>query len=139
MSSAVDLAHPRHDLAVTEADHEVHAHLDPPRDAFDEAHDLGVGDARTGMQSMMRTTPRGDLELGLEHERVVAVTGDAIASSGGPSPGWALGGAIRQKPFSRIADRAAKQAGESKRGRHSQSIEPSRPTIAAVWVSPMTA
>ena len=31
----------------------------------------------------------------------------------------------------------AKHASESKRGRHSQSIDPLRPTRAAVWVSPM--
>jgi hypothetical protein len=34
---------------------------------------------------------------------------------------------------------AAKQASESKRGRHSQSIEPLRPTNAAVWQSPIKA
>jgi hypothetical protein len=34
---------------------------------------------------------------------------------------------------------AAKQAAESKRGQHSQSIEPLRPTSAAVWQSPIRA
>jgi hypothetical protein len=34
---------------------------------------------------------------------------------------------------------AAKQAGESKRGRQSQSIEPFAPTSAAVCVSPISA
>jgi hypothetical protein len=32
----------------------------------------------------------------------------------------------------------AKRLGESKKGRHSQSIVPSMPTSAAVWRSPMT-
>jgi hypothetical protein len=35
--------------------------------------------------------------------------------------------------------RAAKQAAESKRGMHSQSIDPSMSTSATVSVSPMTA
>ena len=35
-------------------------------------------------------------------------------------------GAIRQRPLSASPSRAAKQASESKRGQHSQSIEPSR-------------
>jgi hypothetical protein len=41
---------------------------------------------------------------------------------------------LRSSPSS-----AAKHAPESKRGRQSQSIEPSRLTSAAVWVSAMTA
>jgi hypothetical protein len=36
-----------------------------------------------------------------------------------------------QWPLSRLPSSAAKQAGESKRGQHSQSIEPLRPTSAA--------
>ena len=32
-----------------------------------------------------------------------------------------------------------KAAGESKRGKHAQSIEPSRPTSATEWQSPMSA
>jgi hypothetical protein len=34
---------------------------------------------------------------------------------------------------------AAKHAAESKRGQHSQSIEPSKPTSAAEWQSPISA
>ena len=48
-------------------------------------------------------------------------------------------GATCQRPASGVSSSAAKQAGESKRGRHSQSIDPWRPTRAAVWRSPMTA
>ena len=48
-------------------------------------------------------------------------------------------GAIIQRPWSGVPRSAAKQAPESKRGKHSQSIEPSRPTSAAVWQSPIKA
>jgi MFS family permease len=48
-------------------------------------------------------------------------------------------GAIRQQPCFSSPSRAAKHAPESNRGRHSQSIEPSLPTRAAVWRSPMRA
>jgi len=41
-------------------------------------------------------------------------------------------GAIVQRPFSAFPSSAAKHAGESKRGQHSQSIDPSRPTSAAL-------
>ncbi len=48
-------------------------------------------------------------------------------------------GPISQRPLPGSPRRAAKQAGESNRGRQSQSTEPSRPTSAAVAVSPMSA
>ena len=48
-------------------------------------------------------------------------------------------GASSQRPCSGPPSRAAKQAAESKRGQHSQSIEPSRPTSAAVSQSPISA
>jgi hypothetical protein len=48
-------------------------------------------------------------------------------------------GAIFQCPCSRFPSSAAKHAGESKRGQHSQSMEPSRPTSAPVWQSPIRA
>ena len=48
-------------------------------------------------------------------------------------------GAMSQRPLSGVPSSAAKQAPESNRGRHSQSIDPSMPTSAAVWVSPMSA
>ena len=40
-------------------------------------------------------------------------------------------------PVVRVPRRAAKHAAESKRGQHNQSIEPSRPTKAAVLQSPI--
>ena len=48
-------------------------------------------------------------------------------------------GAISQRPLSDFPSRAAKHAAESKRGQHSQSMEPSRPTKAAVLQSPISA
>ncbi len=48
-------------------------------------------------------------------------------------------GPMRQRPCSGAPSNAAKQAPESNRGKHSQSIEPSNPTSAAVWQSPMSA
>ena len=48
-------------------------------------------------------------------------------------------GASRQRPLPASPSSAAKQAGESKRGQHSQSIEPLHPTNAAVSQSPMRA
>ena len=48
-------------------------------------------------------------------------------------------GAISQRPCSGEPSSAAKHASESKRGQHSQSIEPSRETSAAVLQSPISA
>ncbi len=48
-------------------------------------------------------------------------------------------GAICHRPWSGVPNSAAKQAAESKRGRHSQSIDPSFPTSAAVCMSPISA
>ena len=48
-------------------------------------------------------------------------------------------GASFQRPFSGEPSSAAKHAPESNRGTHSQSIEPSRPTRAAVRQSPIIA
>jgi hypothetical protein len=54
-----------------------------------------------------------------------------VIRAGSPS------GVIRQRPFSGVPSKAAKQASLSKRGRHSQSIEPSSPTSAAECMLPM--
>ncbi len=48
-------------------------------------------------------------------------------------------GATFHRPFSGVPSRAAKHAPESNRGTHSQSIDPSRPTSAAVRQSPIIA
>ena len=78
---------------------------------------------RGGMKSITRDRARLGLEVGLEHERVARGSG---ASTRRTSPS----GASSQRPCSRSPSRAAKQAPESKRGKQSQSIEPSRPTSA---------
>ena len=46
---------------------------------------------------------------------------------------------MRQYPFRPVPSSAAKHAAESNRGRHSQSTEPSRLTIAADCMSPISA
>jgi hypothetical protein len=46
---------------------------------------------------------------------------------------------MSQRPLSDAPSRAAKQAAESKRGQHNQSIEPWEPTKAADLQSPMIA
>jgi hypothetical protein len=46
-------------------------------------------------------------------------------------------GAISQRPCLDVPKRAVKHASESKDGQHSQSIDPSRPTNAAVSQSPI--
>jgi len=46
-------------------------------------------------------------------------------------------GAIFQRPCFSLPSSAAKQASESNAGQHSQSIDPSRPTNAAVSQSPI--
>jgi hypothetical protein len=55
---------------------------------------------------------------------------DVQSPSAGPSS---------QRPWSGVPSRAVKHAAESNLGRHSQSIEPSIPTSAAVSVSPFSA
>ena len=86
---------------------------------------------RGGMQSTTRTVPSGVCQN---------------VSSTSVSPRYCrwkqvppAAGAIRQCPFSSSPSSAAKQAGESNCGRHSQSIDPSRPTSAAVCRSPSSA
>ena len=83
------------------------------------------------MKSIKRDDAVVGLELGLEDQRVVAVAPRDLRGRSA--------GAISQRPCSGVPSRAAKQAPESKRGKQSQSIEPSRPTSAAVSQSPMRA
>ena len=61
------------------------------------------------------------------------------AGSGGVAAGCRRSGRGASDRRRSSPSRAAKHAPESKRGRHSQSIEPSRPTSPAVWVSPIMA
>jgi hypothetical protein len=85
---------------------------------------------RGGMKSSTRTTPSSDSHVVSStnvpgrYRRVVL-----------PPPT----GATSQRPFSALPSSEAKQAAESKRGKHSQSIEPPRSTSAAVCRSPIRA
>ena len=68
----VERAHPGHDRAVVEAEHELHPHLDASADALDDAHEVGLRLARRHeVDEPHGTVVR--LELGLEDERVAAV------------------------------------------------------------------
>ena len=122
---------PRDDPAVVEAQDELHAHGHASLEAADDAHDVGrlVAD-RHEVDDLQHAA--GGVEVRLEHERAVAVAPlrardlarRARAASGRASRRRA---ARRSRPGSRSA------------GRQSQSIEPSRPTSAAVCVSPISA
>jgi len=86
---------------------------------------------RGGMKSVTRTVPAG-----VSHrESRTSVPGRYARLVQRPP----LVGARRQNPLSSVPSSAARQAGESKRGRQSQSTEPSRPTMAAVSWSPTRA
>ena len=58
----------------------------------------------------------------------------ARLTCGAGSAGW-----MRHRPWSEVPSRAAKQALLSKRGQHSQSMDPLRPTRAALVQSPISA
>ena len=86
--------------------------------------------SRIGMQSVILDRAGRCLELGLENESVRPGTSARCVTTG--SLGCDLPVAVLL-----VSEQAAKQACESNRGRHSQSIEPFSPTSAAVWVSPI--
>ena len=123
------VAHPGHDRAVVEAEHELHPHLDTSTDSLDDPHEVGLRLARRHEVDEPDGAVVG-LELGLEDERVAPVRRRVERNS---PAGW-----IVQWPFSASPSSAAKSAPESKRGRHSQSTEPSRLTSAADCRSPMS-
>jgi hypothetical protein len=70
-------------------------------------------------------------ELGFQDEREVAVSAANLAHLAGRGE--------QPSAMFRRAEQGGKTGPESKRGRHSQSIEPSRSTSAAVWPSPIRA
>jgi hypothetical protein len=86
---------------------------------------------RGGIQSITVTSPSSvsnlvsRTRLGPRYRRVTRRTG--------------TDGATSHRPWSGVPRRPAKQAPESNRGKHSQSIDPSRETRAAVCVSPISA
>ena len=126
---AARAAHPGQDGAVAEAHGELHADVDVPAHPLDDAHHLGI-DLADGHAVDEPDHAVGRLEFGLQHQGVPPVPSARVVCS--------AVGAIRQKPWLSSPSSRAKHASESNRGRHSQSMEPSRPTIAAVWVSPMS-
>ena len=84
---------------------------------------MSATSSRGGMKSMTLTVPSGGFPFGLQDQGAAAVAAPgafpAACRSQQPAPGV---GGIQQR---------MKQAGESKRGRHSQSMDPSVPTSAA--------
>ena len=84
------------------------------------------------MKSISATVPFSRLEDRFENHGAVAGIADGRAQ--GVRPAQCASGRCPSVPT-----RAAKQAGLSKRGQHSQSIEPSRLTSAALWQSPISA
>jgi hypothetical protein len=83
------------------------------------------------MQSMRRTEPVLVVKV-VSRTKVFGRYPRSTVASG--STGLSF-----QRPLLRSPSSDAKQAPASKRGRHSQSMDPSRATRAAVWVSPMRA
>ena len=86
---------------------------------------------RCGMKSTTRTTPPL-VWNSVSRIRVPSRYRRCTRASG-------LVGAICQRPFWLVPSSAAKHAPESIRGRHNQSIDPSLPTRAPVWLSLMNA
>jgi len=86
---------------------------------------------RIGMKSTIRTTPSSVWNV---------VSSTSVSPWYCRSTRWTPpAGASCQRPWSAVPRSEANTAPESNRGTHSQSIDPSRPTRAAVWVSPMSA
>ncbi len=83
------------------------------------------------MKSMTLTTPSA---VSKRVSRIVEPSRYARVTRTSPATG-----AIRQRPWSGVPSRAAKQAGLSKRGMPIQSIEPSRATSATVSWLPISA
>ncbi len=90
--------------------------------------------SRCGMKSVTLTVP---VSVSQYDSRISDPSMYARRVHGSPSA--APRGAMRQWPFSSSPRSLAKQAAESKRGRHSQSMDPSRPTSPLVIRSPMSA
>ena len=125
--------HPGDDPAVVEPDDQLRPHRDLAAQPLDDPGHRGrvavdrhrVGDPHG---------PRAGGELGLQHHASPA----GIAARPSCTSTFSAGASF-QRPFSGEPSRAAKHAPESNRGTHSQSIEPSRPTSAAVRQSPIIA
>ena len=130
---AADLlaAHPRPDLAVVEADHPLVAQRARRRETPVTLRTTSARPSPRGIRSVSVDDAGGGGERRLQDPRGAEVAARRRRTS--PSGPAASGRGPRCRGC------AAKQAGESKRGRHSQSIEPLRPTRAAVCRSPISA
>ena len=96
-------AHPRHDMAVVEAQSQVHVHRHRPGDTFDDAHDVGLGASGWHEVDEAHRAFIG-VPLGFEDQRVAPVAAARRAPT--------LGG--RDLPASCFA--VPEQRGETGRG-----------------------
>ena len=122
---------PGHDDAVVEAQDQLHAHA-PGR--------ARPGRSRTRSAAVVAGGHAVDERRPRPRPSRNRSPGSGCPRGSGASPRH-LGpaGAIASGRSRALPRRAAKQAAESKRGRQSQSMEPSRPTSAAVSQSPIRA
>src|SRR5947207_14339041 len=131
-NAVVGLAgHPGNDRAIVEADGIFAAHPDCAATAAQDANKVAAPIGSKGHEIDETDYAMAGLELSLQDGRGSRYRRDACTLS--------AVGVTDQKPLSGLPSRAAKTAPESKRGQHSQSIEPSRPTRAAVSQSPIRA
>ena len=110
--------HPRNGMPEVEPQHELGSHLQPPSLAAHEPDDVGVAAARRH-EINDRGGAVGGLDACLEDQGLVAILSrdPRILGRALDRPAAVLGSVPRS---------AAKQALESNRGQHSQSIEPLR-------------
>jgi hypothetical protein len=121
---------PRHGCAVIKAHHQFGRETDVPGAAGDDTHQVGAPNTRPHEIGKNGGSGLG-VKFGFKYERSRPI-----------APSNAAGRVLwRNQPtavFGR-AQQGGETAGESKRGQHSQSTEPLRPTKAAVLESPISA
>ena len=122
--------HPRNDGAEIEADAEFRTHRDLAAQAGDAAQHV-AGAIAPGHEIRHDDGAAGSLESRFQDQGAIAVAAVRLV--------LLYPVAISHRPCDSFPSSAAKHAALSKRGRQSQSIEPSRPTRAAVSQLPMTA
>ena len=121
-------ADPGNGAAVVEAYHELASHFDAAFDPDDNSYHVGCFAFRRH-EIDQADAPLGGREGRLEDQR-------AFRYRLSVTPAGTCG-AICHRPFFGSPSSAAKQLSESNRGRQSQSIDPFRPTRAAVSQSPI--
>ena len=110
---AVDLAHPRHDAAVVEADDQLHLHPHLAAHAFHHANEIGIAVARRHAVDQPHGAGRGG-ELGFEDEGKTA-----IAARGGDDT---AGGRDQPAAVAGIAEEGG-EAGRRIEARHAQPVD----------------